>query len=62
MSVSRRRPGGKSLQWDDDSITQAAQVGPGDADAAEASWERFAPKDARGLMSAVEEDDDAEQS
>jgi hypothetical protein len=56
----RRRRTGRSLNWSEDQIEQAAQVGPGDADAAEASWERFAPKAARGLLSAVEEDDDAE--
>jgi hypothetical protein len=59
-AARRSRRSMRSLGWNDDAIDQAAQVGPGDADAAEASWERFAPKAARGLLSAVEEDDDAE--
>jgi len=47
---------GKSLSWDEEAIEQAATVGPGDADAAEASWNRHAPAAARGLLSATEED------
>jgi hypothetical protein len=56
---ARRRTArrGRSLQWSDDAIAQAAQVGPGDADAAELSWDKYAPREARGLLEAVEEDD-----
>jgi len=52
----RRRRSGASLNWTAEQIEQAATVGPGDADAAEASWNRHAPAAARGLLSATEED------
>ncbi|MDQ3540704.1 MAG: hypothetical protein M3440_08465 [Chloroflexota bacterium] len=58
----RRRRSGASLNWDADDIAQAATVGPGDADAAEASWNRFAPAAARGLLSAREQEPDDERT
>jgi hypothetical protein len=48
------------LQWDDDDLDAISHVGPEDADAASVSWDTLAPKAARGLLDAVEEDDDAE--
>jgi hypothetical protein len=48
----------RSLNWSERDIDQAAQVGPADADAAVVSWDGLAPKDARGLLDAVEEDDE----
>lgn len=50
----------RSLGWDDAAIEQAAEVGPEDADAATVSWDRYAPKAARGLLDAVEEEDEDE--
>lgn len=54
----RRKPLGRSLEWSDEAIAQAAQVGPQDADAAGVWWDRFAPKEARTLLEAVEDDDE----
>lgn len=57
---ARRRTAkrGRSLQWNDEAIEQVSQVGPQDVDSAEASWERFAPREARGLMRAREDEDE----
>ncbi len=52
----RRRRTGQSLGWDADDIAQAATVGPGDADAVAAWFDRFAPREARGLLEAAEEE------
>ncbi len=54
----RRRRIGQSLGWDADDIAQAATVGPGDADAVAAWWDKHCPKIARGLISAEEVDDE----
>lgn len=51
MSAPRR-----SLRWDDDALLTAAETGPEDADAAVASWERYAPREAVELPEAGEDD------
>ncbi len=52
----RRRRSGASLGWNADDIEQAATVGPGDADAIAAWWDRFASREARTLLESPEQE------
>lgn len=59
-TARRTRRQMRSLDWSEKAIDQAAQVGPEDADAVAAWFDKHAPKAARTLLESSEQEPDAE--